>query len=190
MKKIFSALLLAVMLLTSTAAFAAYKEDIPEGADLASVKRLAIAFPQHYKVEDTEPTADEFAKVIFAASRVARCYVISYDEIAANILRDTGVDITALSDLEARKIYNENVAKYADAFLTVATANNIKKVQFFFEVQNAQSGEMVYLLTTQNGELGKNSKDYLKACENFYKQFDKAAEKSIKDAAKKSKKDK
>ncbi len=188
MKKIFSALLLAVLLLTSTAAFAAYNEEIPEGADIAAVKRLAITLPQHYKVEDAEPTTEEFAKLILEASKVARCYVISYDEIAANIQRDTGVDIKSLSDLDARKIYSENVAKYADAFLTVTTANNSKKVQFFFEVQNAQSGEMVYLLTTQSSEIGKNSKDYLKACENFYKQFDKAAEQSIKNASKKDKK--
>lgn len=185
MRKIFSSLLLLALMLISTAAFAAYKETIPEGADIAAVKRLAIALPMHYKVEEAEPTTEEFTKLIFEASKVARCYVISYEEVAENILKDTGVDIRQLDDLDSRKVFNENVGKYADAFLTVTTANNSKKVQFFFEVQNAQSRDYIYIFTSQSGTIGKNSKDYLKACESFFKRFDSAAEKSLKDAKKK-----
>lgn len=180
MKKIFSVLLLLAVMLTSTVAMAAFKETVTEGADIASIKRLAVALPMHYKVEDAEPTLEEFTQVIFNASRAARCYVISYDEIAANIQRDTGVDIKNLQDTEARQNYNANISKYADAFVVVTTANNSNKVQFFFEIFDAKTGELVYLLTTQSGSIGKNSKDYGKACEDFYKKFDSAAEKSLK----------
>lgn len=187
MKKIFSTLLLLAVMLTSTVAMAAFKETVSEGADIASIKRLAVALPMHYKVEETEPTVEEFTQIIFDASRAARCYVISYDEIAANIQRDTGVEIKNLQEEESRKIYKDNVSKYADAFVIVTTANNGKKVQFFFEIFDAKSGELVYILTTQNGTIGKNSKDYGKACEDFYKKFDSAAEKNLKEQQKKNK---
>lgn len=187
MKKIFTTLLLLAAMLTSTVAMAAYNETVTEGADIASIKRLAVALPMHYKVEETEPTFEEFIKIIFDASKAARCYVISYDEIAANIQRDTGVDIKNLNDADSRKTYNANISKYADASVIVTTANNGKKPQFFFEVYDAKSGELVYLLTTQSSEIGKNSKDYGKACEDFYKKFDAAAEKNLKDQQKKNK---
>ena len=187
MRKIFCTVLMLAIFLTSTVAMAAYKEDVTEGADIASIKRLAIALPQHYKVEDTEPSLEEFEQIIFNASKAARCYVISYDEIAANIKRDTGVDIKNLQDLDARKTYNDNIAKYADAFVTVTTANNSKKIQFFFEVQDAKNAELVYLLTTMSSDFGKNLKGYTKACEDFYKKFDAAAEKNLKEQQKKNK---
>lgn len=187
MKKIFCSLLILATLLISATALAAYRENIPENADLTAVKRLAIALPMHYKTEDAEPTLEEFTQIVFDASKSSRIYVISYEDIAASILKDTGVDITALSDLESRRIFNENVANYADAFLTVTTANNSKKVQFFFEVQKATGDQLLYLLTTQSGEIGKNSKDYLKACENFYSRFNAAIEKNLKDSSKKKK---
>ena len=190
MKKFFTVMLMLAVMLTSTVAMAAFRETIEEGADIGSIKRLAVAIPRIYKVEDAEPTASEFTQIIFDAGKVARCYVISYDEIAANIQRDTGVDIKALNNEEAQKIFAQNVSKYADAFVNVTVANGTKKPQFFFDVFDAKTGELAYTLTTQSGEIGKNAKDYGKACENFYKRFDEAAEKSIKDSGKKSKKDK
>ena len=187
MKKIFTTLLMLAVMLTSTVAMAAYKETVTEGADIGMIKRLAVALPMHYKIEDTEPTVEEFTQIIFDAGKVARCYVISYNEIASNILRDTGVDIKALSESEARKVYNQNISNYADASVIVTTANNGKKPQFFFDIFDAKSGEMVYRLTTQSSVIGKNSKDYGKACEEFYKKFDATAEKSIKESGKKNK---
>lgn len=190
MKKIFSLLVLAVFILTSAKALAAYKEDIMEDANLAAVKRLAVALPMHYKVEEAEPTVEEFTKIIFDAGAVARCYVISYDEIAENIKKDTGVDIKVLNDLESRKVFNANVGKYSDAYLTVTTANNTNKTQFFFELSNSKDNQMMYIYSMQNGDISKDSKGYKKACEDFYKKFDAAAEKSIKEAGKKDKKKK
>ncbi len=187
MKKFFAALLMLAIFLTSTVAMAAFKETVTEGADIAAIKRLAIAFPNHYKVEDTEPTVEEFTQIIFNASKAARCYVISYDEIATNIQRDTGVDIKSLQVEDSRKAYEANISKYADAFVIVTTANNSKKVQFFFDVYDAKSAELVYRFTSQSSSIGKNSKDYGKACEEFYKKFDAAAEKNLKDQQKKNK---
>lgn len=186
MKKIFSALLLTAMLLISSVAMAAFQETVPEESDIASVKRLAIAFPRHYKALDTEPTDVELASIMSGASRVARCYVISYDEIAANIKKDVGVDINELNYNEAEKVFEENVGKYADAFVIVTTATNSKKVQYFFDVYKPD-GESVYSLTTQSADFSRDLKGYTKACEDFYKKFDVAAELKLKADEKKAK---
>ena len=188
MKKIFSVLIFAALILTSVSAFAAFEEKTTEGADIASVKRIAVALPNHYKVEENEPTLEVFTQSIFDASKVARCYVISYDEILANIKKDTGVDVASLGEKEAEKCYKENVGKYADAYLVVTTANNSKTTRFFFEVKDPKTGEVMYCYSVQNSELGKNEKGYQKACEGFYRHFDAAAEQNLKDAQKKEKK--
>lgn len=185
MRKIFSALLLTAMLLISSVTFAAYNETVPEDSDIASVKRLAIAFPRHYKTLDTEPTDVELAAIMESASRVARCYVISYDEIVANIKKDTGVDINELNYNEAQKVFEENVGKYADAYVIVTTATNGKKVQYFFDVYKPDE-ELVYSLTTQNRDASRDLKGYTKACEEFYKKFDAAAEVKLKSDEKKA----
>ena len=184
MKKFFCSLLTLAVLLISATTLAASKETIPANADLTAVKRLAVALPMHYKTATAEPTVAELTQIMFDASKSTRFYVISYDEIAANIQRETGVDIKALSDLEARKIFAANIARYADAFVTVTTINSEDDVQLYFEVQNAANGEFLYVLTSKGG-IGKNSADYLKACENFYSKFNSAVEKQLKAARKK-----
>lgn len=190
MKKIFSAVLLTAMLLVSSVAMAAFTETVPENSEIASIKRLAIAFPRHYKTMDTEPTAEELANIMANAARVARCYVVPYDEIAANIKKDTGVDIKELDVNKAQEVFEKNVGKYADGFVIVTTATNSKKVQYFFDVTKADNGNLVYSLTTQTGDIGRDLKGYTKACEDFYKKFDAAAEKNIKELEKKERKKK
>lgn len=179
MRKFFGGILLSAMLLISSTAMAAYQETIPENSEIASVKRLAVAFPRHYKTMETEPTAEQLADIMFNASKVARCYVISYDDIAANIKKDTGVDVKELNEIEAAKVFEQNISKYADGYVVATTATNSKKVQYFFDVMKSD-GTLVYSLTTQSGDIGRDLKGYTKACEDFYKKFDTAAENKIK----------
>lgn len=179
MKKIFTAMLLTACLMISSVAMAAFQETIPEDSDIASVKRLAIGFPRHYKVAETEPTAAELCELMAFSSKVARCYVISYDDIAASIKKDTGVEIKELNAVEAAKVFENNVGKYADAYVVLTTATNSKKVQYFFDVMKAD-GTPVYSYTVQSGDLSRDLKGYRKACEDFYKKFDMAAENKIK----------
>lgn len=190
MKKIFATLLMLAVMLTSTVAFAAFKEDITEGSKLDLYQRIAVALPMHFKAEATEPTTNEFTNIIFDAHKASKRFIISYSDIADNIMRETGVDIVSLDAEKSRKIYNENIAKYADAYVVVTTANNIKKTQFFFEVFDAKTGELIYNLTIQGGGLKKTSKDYGRACEDFYTKYDLAAAKQIKEAKKLEKKNK
>lgn len=187
MKKVISTLLMLAIMLTSTVALAAFKEDIPEGAKLDRYQRLAVALPMLFKTEAAEPTKSEFTRIIFDANKTSKRFIISYDDISDNIMRDTGIDIISLQDEDSRRIYRENIAKYADAYIVVTVANNIKKPQFFFEVFDAKTGDLVYNLSIQGNGLGKNAGDYASACRDFYKKYDLAAVQQIKDAEKAAK---
>lgn len=187
MKKIVSTLLMLAVMLTSTVALAAFKEDIPEGAKLDKYQRIAVALPMLFKTEAAEPTKSEFTRIIFDANRASKRFIISYDDVVDNIMRETGIDIISLQDEDSRKIYKQNIAKYADAYVVVTVANNIKKPQFFFEVFDAKNGELIYNLSIQGNGLGKNAGDYASACRDFYKKYDLAAVQQIKNAEKAAK---
>ena len=174
-------LMMCMLLMTQVALAAASGETIEEGADIASVKRLAIAYPDYFKEFDKEPTIEEFTQLVFDASKSARCYVISYDEIAAKIKAETLVDIKVLPKMEARKIYNEHVAKYADAYL-IATVANYWRINFFGNIYKAGTNELLYSLQIQGGkdESSKSAGTYKRLAETFYKTFDTAAQEQMK----------
>ena len=180
MKKFLATLTMLAVFLTSSIAFAAYEETVGEDADLTTVKRIAVALPDFYKVEETEPTREEFVKLIYAAGRDFSTHeIISYEEISAAIRNDTGVDIYALNDVEAEKLFNANIARYADSYMKATVANNSGKPWFFFYVYNSADKKLLYTYSLQSNMLGKNVKDYRKASENFYKQFDETSEKNL-----------
>ena len=185
MKKFFVTFFMSVIFFISATASAAYEETVTDSAGLAEVKTLAVAFPMHYKVEPTEPTADDFSAIISNASRVSKLKVLSYDEIVDDIWADASIELKALEENEARKIFNERVAKFADAYLLVTSANNNKYVQFFFEVRDSRTGNVLYTFITQSRFYSKNLKGYTKACEDFYKRLDVVHEKAVKDSRKK-----
>ena len=180
MKKFFVALAMLAIFLTSSVALAAYEENIEEDADLRTIKTMAVAMPNYYKIEDAEPTIDELTKTIYAAGRdISSHDIISYEDVAAAVRRDTGVDIYSLNPVEAEKIFNANIAKYADTYMITTVANNSGKPWLFFYVYNAADQKLLYTYSLQSNTIGKNAKDYRKAAENFYKQFDQTSEKNL-----------
>ena len=175
MKNFFAALMMVAVLMTSTVAFAAFEESIEDDADLVSVKRLAVAMPNYYKVEENEPELYDLIREIYNAGRLTSTIeIISYDDVAAAIRRNTGIDIHSLDAPEAEKVYNRNIANYANAYLTVTVANNSKTPWIFFYVYNANDQKLMYTYSSQSKLIGKNARDYGKASEEFFKQFDKA----------------
>lgn len=180
MKKFFVALTMLAIFLTSSIALAAYEENIEEDADLTTIKTMAVAMPNFYKIEEKEPTLDEFTKAIYSVGRDTSAHdIISYEEIAGAIRRDTGVDIYSLDPVEAEKIYNANISKYADCYMVATVANNSGKPWLFFYVYNAADSKLLYTYSIQSKSIGKNAKDYSKAAESFYKQFDQTSEKNL-----------
>lgn len=180
MKKFLAALAMLAIFLTSSVALAAYEEAIEEDADLTKIKTMAIGMPDFYKMEEAEPTIDEFTKILYASGRDYSTHdIISYEDIAASIRRDTGIDIYGLEAMDAERIYNENISKYADTYMITTVANNSGKPWLFFYVYNAANSKLLYTYSVQSNTINKTAKDYRKAAEGFYKQFDQTSEKNL-----------
>lgn len=180
MKNFLAAVAMLAIFLTSSVALAAYEENIEEGADLRTIKTMAVAMPNYYKMEDAEPTIAELTKMLYASGRDYSTHeIISYEDIAAAIRRDTGIDIYSIDPVEAEKIYNKNIAKYADTYMISTIANNSGKPWLFFYVYNAADSTLLYTYSIQSNIIGKNAKDYRKAADGFYKQFDQTSEKNL-----------
>lgn len=180
MKKFLTALLMSAMLLTSSIALAAYEESVTEGVDLMTVRRIAVAFPNYYKVEETEPAIDELMQNIYEAGKEnSTREIISYAEIASAIRRDTGIDIYKLDVVEAEKVFESNVSKYADSYLVATIANNSVKPWIYYYIYNAADQKLIYTYSIQSRVIDKNTKDYRKSAVNFYKQFENTAAKNL-----------
>lgn len=179
-KKFLVALMMLAMLLTSSIALAAYEESIEDDVDLNAVKKIAIAFPNYYKTEDSEPDVYDFAREIYNAGRFTSSReIVSYEDIASAIRRDTGIDIHSLEVVEAEKVYNQHVTRYADSYVIATVTNNSKRPWLFFYLYNAADSKLMYTYSIQSNTLDKTSKDYGKAAEEFFKQFDTTAKKNL-----------
>jgi len=180
MKKFFTALFMLTIFFTSSVAFAAFEEMVEEDANLAPVKKIAVAYPNYYKTEDTEPELHDFMKDIYNAGRFTSSReIVSYDDVAAAIRRDTGIDIHSLDVLEAEKVYNKFISKYADTYVIATVTNNSKRPWLFFYVYGATDSKLMYTYSIQSNVLDKTAKDYGKAAEEFFKQFDLTAKKNM-----------
>lgn len=177
-----SILICAAFLLTSTTAFAAIQEQIIDGVDLTRIHRLAVAYPNHYKYDmvSDEPTIEALIEMLGTANKSTRFTVIPYNDIVDVIKKDRNIDITALDYRESKKAFEDNISKYADAYLTLTTANNDDPTTFLFKIQDAQTGDVMYLLTIKSRSFRKNANGYNSACELFYKTLDAAIAKAAK----------
>ena len=180
MKKFFAVLIMLAVFVTSSIAFAAYEETIEEDANLTAVKKMAVAYPNYYKTEEAEPEIYDFTKDIYNAGRFTSSReIISYEDVAASIRRDTGIDIYSLDVPEAEKVYNQYVSRYADSYVITTVTNNSKRPWLFFYVYNAADSKLMYTYSIQSNVLDKTAKDYGKAAEDFFKQFDTTAKKNM-----------
>ena len=180
MKKFLAALMMFAIFMTSSIAFAAYEENIEDDANLAAVKKMAVAYPNYYKTEDAEPEILDFAKDIYNAGRFTSSReIVSYEDVASAIRRDTGIDIYSLDVPEAEKVYNQNIKRYADTYIITTVTNNSKRPWLFFYVYNSADGKLMYTYSIQSNVLDKTAKDYGKAAEDFFKQFDETAKKNL-----------
>jgi hypothetical protein len=186
MKKIVQMLLVVCMVvLSAQVAFAnADKVTMQEGADITSVKRIAVAAPLYAPVDEKAPNKEMLTQIVSDASRVSRSYVISYDAVAEGIKTATNVDIKALDRRQAAKTYKENVANYADAYVVLTVANN-SRTTFFFDVFKAGSNELLYTyeIIANKGEPDSVA-TFNNLAEQFYKHFDRSADEQLKNKKK------
>ena len=189
MKKLIRTLLVSCMMLLCAQTAFADQVTIPEGADISDIHRLAIASPQYVPYTALkDPSKEEVLAAVYKASEVARCYVLSYDTIAQNIAQDKKIDLTGLDRREASKVYKENVAAYADAYVVLTVAND-KHVVCFYDVYRAGTNELLYsyrIGAYHNGD--RDAATYQTLTERFYKQFEDSAESQQKKKAEEAKK--
>ena len=180
MKKFLAVLIMLAMFMTSSIVSAAYEESIEDDVDLGAVKKIAIAYPNYYKIEEAEPEIYDLAKDIYNSGRFTSSReIVSYEDVAAAIRRDTGIDIYSLDIPEAEKVYNKNISRYADTYVITTVTNNSKRPWLFFYVYNSADSKLMYTYSIQSNVLDKTAKDYAKAAEDFFKQFDETAKKNM-----------
>ena len=180
MKKFFIALMMLTVFVTSSSALAAFEENIEDDVDLNAVKKIAVAYPNYYKIEEAEPEIYDLARDIYNAGRFTSSReIVSYEDVASAIRRDTGIDIHSLDVPEAEKVFNQNIGRYADSYVITTVTNNSKRPWLFFYVYNAADGKLMYTYSIQSNVLDKSAKDYTKAAEDFFKQFDETAKKNL-----------
>ena len=180
MKKFFAALMMLAVFVTSSIASAAYEENIEDDVDLGAVKKIAVAYPNYYKTEEAEPEIYDLAKDIYNSGRFTSSReIVSYEDVAAAIRRDTGIDIYSLDIPEAEKVYTEHIKRYADTYVVTTVTNNSKRPWLFFYVYDANDSRLMYTYSIQSNVLDKSAKDYAKAAEDFFKQFDETAKKNM-----------
>ena len=97
----------------------------------AIARALAIGSPLYMQVDPKSPNKDMLTQIVYESSRVARCYVISYDTIAQNIKADQNIDLKALDRRTAAKDFKQYVANYADAYVILTVANDSRTTFFF-----------------------------------------------------------
>lgn len=180
MKKFFAALMMLAVFMTASLASAAFEENIEDDVDLGAVKKIAIAYPNYFKTEEAEPEIYDLAKDIYNAGRFTSSReIVSYEDVVAAIRRDTGIDIYSLDVPEAEKVYKQNISRYADTYVITTVTNSAKRPWLFFYVYDSNDSRLMYTYSVQSNVLDKLAKDYAKAAEDFFKQFDETAKKNM-----------
>ena len=152
------------------------KVTLPEGATITNVNRLAVGAPLYVQVEETAPSIEILTQVISDASRITQANIVTYDAVAAGIQTDKGIDIKALPRREAAKVFKENVASYADAYIILTVANN-SRTTFFFDVYRSGSNELLYTYEVRaNKSDGNTVATFAALSEQFYKNWQRSVE--------------
>ncbi len=177
MKKIFQMLLVACLLVLGTqAAFAnSDKEVLQEGADIVSVRSVAVASPLYMQTDEKAPDKAMLTKILYDSSNVVNDYtVVSYDTIVKHLQNDKNLDLTKVNRHVASKQFKDNVKDYADTYVVLTVANN-NRVTFFFDVYQAGTNQLLYSyqIAGNSGD-GNTVAAYTTMCEQFYKHFDRA----------------
>lgn len=176
MKKLFMLLAALTVMLFSVTAFAADEQEaLTDGADITAIRRMALAEPLYNPMKDG-PSLTEVSQAVYDAAALTKVYVISYGDIAANIKRDTDVDIRPLNHRQAMKVFRLCVPKYVDAYVVPTIANNNRKT-VFFDVYQVKTDALLYRYQLTADKHAEDSYLTYKALsEQFFKRFDRAIE--------------
>ena len=152
------------------------KVTLPKGAVITNVNRLAVGAPLYVQVEDTSPSLEILTQVVSDASRITQANIVPYDTVVKGIKEAKGVDLKSLPRRDAAKVFKENVANYADAYIILTVANN-SRTTFFFDVYRSGSNDLLYTYEVRaNKSDGNTVATFSKLSEQFYKNWQRSVE--------------
>lgn len=187
MKKVFQ-LLAALVLFGSSSLALAYsdKATVIEGADIVQVERLAVAAPLYMPIKNS-PSMEELVRLLNEAAVVSKHQVVTYDVMAQHILQDRQVDLYQTDRHVGAKVFRDQAAQYADAYVLLTVANNSRTV-FFFDVYEAGTNELLYSYQIiADRDDPDDVKTYTMMAQKFYKNFDWSVEEERKRQEKEAK---
>ncbi len=194
MKKWVQWILAVVFMLSSCPSALAYTEMIKpqEGQTIADVETLAICAPL-YTPKGEVPTVDEYVQILnTSGEKILKGSIVPYETVAQGIRQKTGKDIYLMDRRPAKKVFEQNVSDYADAYV-VPTVTMSRLTVFFFDVYRSSTNELIYSYEIiMEGDDTNDVKTYTEMVGKFYKNFKWSAEaqrKEQKEADKKAQKE-
>ncbi|TCS77982.1 hypothetical protein [Pectinatus cerevisiiphilus] len=140
--------------------------------DLASIHTIAVAAPNYVQTGNGPTVADLTAAVAqsgFDSKDLQNVTVIPYSIIASNVKKENNVDLQSTDKNTAKKLFKENAAKYADAYLVVTVAND-NRVVVFYDLYSAKNDAYLYSYEViGGGQSDNNIKSYTSFNKLFYK---------------------
>ena len=189
MKKWVQWILAVVFMIVSCPSALAYVETVKpqEGQTIADVETLAIAAP-FYTAKEGVPTLEEYIQILnTSGEKILKGTIVTYDTVAQGIRQRTGKDVYTMDRRPAKRIFEQNVSDFADAYV-ISTVTMSRRTVFFFDVYRAATDELLYSYEIiMESDDANDVKTYTEMVGKFYKNFKWSAEsqkKNQKDAAK------
>lgn len=151
-----------------------------DSVNLGNIHTIAIAPPNYMKSKtgpETSTVTAAVAQAGFESKELKNVTIIPYAVIADNMKRDTGTDLSTLDKEKAKKVFKQDVAKYADAYLVLTVANDSRFV-LFYDLYSAKTGAYLYSYRVVGGG---HEDDNIKSYDTFSQLFFTGFADSVKD---------
>lgn len=185
MKKI-SQLFLIVCLILLNVQFvsAAAKSWSDTEYDFSKAHKLLIVEP-NYNFAEGNATSEEIMNMLYEqAAKSLHMFALNTEDIERNILRDTSIDLAKLKtedEKQAQTVFENEFIKYTDLYL-VATIVHNSRVMIFYDVYSTQTKQPVFTYQIVASSTDPdNLMTYKQLTKSFYREFNKAINKSMKD---------
>jgi hypothetical protein len=182
MKKISQLFIIVCFVLLNVQLVSAGQAWSDESYDFSKAHKFLIAEPNYTAVVGGS-TVEEVKNVMYLQAQYLNMYPITTAEVDKNILRDSSIDLAKLRIEDAKQaesIFNSEMEKYTDLYM-VATIVHNTRVMIFYDVYSAQTKQPVFtyqIVASSTDE--DNLMTYKQLTKRFYKEFNKAINKSIK----------
>lgn len=150
--------------------------------DFSKAHKLLIVQP-NYTFTEGQVTSDELTDMMYQHAKGLGMDILNTSDIDRNILRDSAIDLGKLRGEDAKKaenIFNSQMGKYTDLYM-VATIVHNTRVMVFYDVYSAATKQPVFTYQIVSSSTSSDDMvNYRHLTKVFYKEFNKAINKSMK----------